>query len=223
MTPRTANLLSAVGLAGLLGGVALTAPRWARMLRPPVIPLEEEGAAGAGTGVARAAAATDAEAERTISVKLYFESPDGAGLVPEDRSLPFSNELARQLKTVVQELVRGSTSGLSSPLPVDTKVLEVFVTARGVAFVSLSKEAASAESGSAAELLSVYSIVDSVTANFPAVKWVQILVDDRPVPTLAGHVDISRPLPADMTLVALPAPSPSPSPATEARVGAVTP
>ena len=30
----------------------------------------------------------------------------------------------------------------------------------------------------------------------------QILLDDRPTDTLAGHVDLSRPLTADMTLLA---------------------
>src|SRR5205085_914653 len=64
-----------------------------------------------------------------------------------------------------------------------------------------SKEAAQGTSGSHDELLSVYSIVNSLTVNFPAIKRVQILVDDRPADTLAGHVDLSRPLPADMTLL----------------------
>ena len=64
------------------------------------------------------------------------------------------------------------------------------------------KEAAVGMAGSHEELISVYSIVNSLTVNFPAVKRVQILVDDRPVATLAGHVDLSRPLPPDMTLLA---------------------
>jgi len=43
------------------------------------------------------------------------------------------------------------------------------------------------------------------------VTRVQIVVNDQPVPSLGGHVDISRPLPPDMTLVALPAPEPPPA------------
>jgi hypothetical protein len=34
------------------------------------------------------------------------------------------------------------------------------------------------------------------------VTRVQILVDDRPVTSLAGHTDLSRPLAPDMTLLA---------------------
>ena len=88
-------------------------------------------------------------------------------------------------------------------------MLDVFVSARGVAYVDLSKEAAGGTAGSHEELLSVYSIVNSLTVNFPAVKRVQILVDDRPVATLAGHVDLSRPLPPDMTLLAAAALAPA--------------
>jgi spore germination protein GerM len=220
VTPRTANLATALALLGLLVALAFTAPRWARVMRQPVAAPPEEETALAASGVARAAA-PEADAERTISVKLYFESPDVSGLLPEDRSLPFSVELSRQLRTVVEELVRGSTTGLASPLPVDTKVLDVFVTAGGVAFVSLSKEAAGGVvGGSTEELLTVYSVVNSITTNFPAVKRVQLLLDDRPVTTFAGHVDVSRPLPPDMTFVAVMA---SPPPPPDAAPPAATP
>jgi spore germination protein GerM len=203
VTARTANLATGLALLGLLAALTLTAPHWARLMRQPVAAPPEEDPAFASSGRVKTAS-PEAEGERTISVKLYFESPELSGLLPEDRSLPFSVELSRQLRTVVEELVRGSTTGLTSPLPADTKVLDVFVTARGVAFVSLSKEAtAGVAGGSTAELLTVYSVVNSITANFPAVKRVQLLLDDRPAVTFAGHVDVSRPLPPDMTFVAV--------------------
>jgi hypothetical protein len=51
--------------------------------------------------------------------------------------------------------------------------------------------------------------------NFPAIRRVQILVDDHPAETLAGHVDLSRPLTPDMTLLASSTLSPvKPSPAS---------
>jgi hypothetical protein len=47
---------------------------------------------------------------------------------------------------------------------------------------------------------------------------VQILVDDKAVSSLGGHVDLSRPLPPDMTLLAAISASPEPgaSPSPEA-------
>ena len=62
--------------------------------------------------------------------------------------------------------------------------------------MDLSGEVATAHSGgSLDELLSVYAVVDALTVNLPAVTAVQLLVDGREVDTLAGHVDLRRPLP----------------------------
>ena len=44
----------------------------------------------------------------------------------------------------------------------------------------------------------------AVTESFECRDRRRILVEDRMVSSFAGHVDLSRPLPADMTLVALP-------------------
>ena len=104
-------------------------------------------------------------------------------------------------------------------LPPETKVLEVFVTARGVAYVDLSKEASQGSlGGSEAELLTVYSVVNSLTVELPGGQARADPGDDQPATTLAGHVDLSRPLPPDMTLLAAapaaPAGSPAPVPAS---------
>jgi len=95
VTARTVNLLTVASLMGLLGALTLTAPRWARLMRQPVSALPDDDPASAP---AATAASPEPDAERTISVKLYFESPDLFGLLPEDRSLPFSVELSRQLR-----------------------------------------------------------------------------------------------------------------------------
>ncbi len=215
MTPRQANVLTAVGLAGLLATVTLTAPRWASLLQTPTpaTPVEgEESAAEEATPASPEG--TQQEAARRINVRLYFEAPDREGLLPEEREVAFSSDLARQLRTVVEELAKGSTTGLLPTLPAGTRVLEVFVQARGVAFVDLSSEASSKlPGGSRAELFTVYSVVNTIVTNFPTVSRVRIVVEDRPVDSLGGHVDVSRPLPPDMTLVALPTPTPGPSPA----------
>jgi hypothetical protein len=49
--------------------------------------------------------------------------------------------------------------------------------------------------------MTVQAIVNAVTANLPAVKRVQIMVDGREVDTIAGHVDVRRPLTPDTSLV----------------------
>lgn len=204
-----ANALTALGLLSLLLVVVLAAPRWTRLLTRTVP--GEEGADESGTAPAAAEAENPAAVEQKISVKLFFLAPDQPALLIEDREVAYSADLARQVRTVVEELVKGPQKGLVGSLPPETKVIDSFVTSAGIAYVDLSKEAAQKHpGGSRGELLSVYSVVNSLTANFPAVKRVQILVEDRQVPTLAGHVDLTRPLSSDMTFLVGSGPSPVP-------------
>ncbi len=191
---RLGDYLLILGLLAVLATASLTAPRWGQFLRRT-------------TTVGPAAEATPPEpaprVERRIQVQLFFEHPELEGLVAENRSVALTPDLGGQVKRVVQELLRGSDSELISPLPEGTRMLDVLVTDDGGAIVDLSREASEAHlGGSGAELLTVYAVVNSITTNFPAIRRVQLLIDDRTVDTLAGHVDLSRPLAPDMTLLA---------------------
>ncbi|HEY7409754.1 MAG TPA: GerMN domain-containing protein [Vicinamibacteria bacterium] len=205
--PSRPTVFIAIGLVALLAAVVVLAPRWARLLRRPL--------PGGEGGEAPAAAADEpaGAVERQISVKLFFQAGDRRGLAIEERPVEFARDLSRQVRLVVEQLIAGPRSGLLPTLAADTRVLEVFVSPRGVAYVDLSKEASViSPGGSEAEMMTVYSVVNTLTANFPAVRRVQLLLDDRPSPTLAGHVDLSRPLPSDMTLLAGSTPEPAPPP-----------
>lgn len=209
MSLRRADVLLVSGLLGVLALGALTAPRLARLLPQGDVPPEPAPPLRA----APARAVPSPDAGKKINVKLYFEREEQPALAPEDREIAYAADLSQQIRTVVLELIKGSAAGHLPPLPPETKVHGVFVSARGTAYVDLSKEAAAGGSvGSMGERLSVYALVDSITANFPAIRRVQILIDDQPAVTLGGHVDLSRPLSPDMTLVAVPAPPLSPAP-----------
>jgi spore germination protein GerM len=216
VTPRQADAITVIGLAGLVATVSFTAPRWSAWLRAPAAVAEPEEAAPEGGPVeTEPAASTAPDPERHISVRLYFEAKEHDGLLPEERDIAFSPDLARQIRTVVEELAKGPSGDLVATLPPGTRVQEVFVQAHGVATVSLSGEiAAGLPGGSRAELLTVYSIVNTIAANFPGVSRVQLVVDDQITRTLGGHVDLTHPLPPDMTMIALDALVPSPTPAS---------
>ena len=63
-------------------------------------------------------------------------------------------------------------------------------------------ESATAHTGGTQdELLTIYSIVDALTSNLPAVSSVQLLVDGKEVDTLAGHIDLRKPLEKNLNLV----------------------
>jgi hypothetical protein len=49
-------------------------------------------------------------------------------------------------------------------------------------------------------MLTIYTIVHALTFNLPAVTAVQLLVDGKEVDTLAGHVDLRRPLSKNLQL-----------------------
>ncbi|HYT76921.1 MAG TPA: GerMN domain-containing protein [Vicinamibacterales bacterium] len=135
-----------------------------------------------------------AGAVRRITATLYFVGDDGMGLVPVQREVPFGASVAEQARAIIEAQLAPAPP-LISALPPDTKLRDVFLTDRGDAFVNLSVEAATTHpGGSLEELFAVYTIVNALTVNLPAVMRVQILVDGKEVDTLAGHVDLRHPL-----------------------------
>ncbi len=80
-------------------------------------------------------------------------------------------------------------------MPAGTTLKELFLTDRGEAYVDLSAELSRNHSGgSLDEILTVYTLVSALTENLPSITRVQILIDGHEVDTLAGHVDLRRPL-----------------------------
>jgi hypothetical protein len=66
----------------------------------------------------------------------------------------------------------------------------------------VTRELVKSSGGSHEELMAVYSIVSTVTTNFPEVKRVRILVNGEPAETLAGHVSLRKALVPMPSLVA---------------------
>lgn len=126
-----------------------------------------------------------------IEVNLYFSDSQAMYLVSEKRKIPPTTSLAKQ---VVVELVKGpASSDLYSTIPEGTRVNEVYI-ADDIVYVDLSEEVfKNHPGGSSGELMTVYSIVNSLTEISP-IKGVQILVEGNEKNSLVGHVDISMPL-----------------------------
>ncbi len=89
-----------------------------------------------------------------------------------------------------------------SAVPRGTTLRAIYMTEGGELYVDLSRELSTAHTGGTMnELLTIYSIVNALTANLPAVTAVQLLVDGKEVDTLSGHVDLRRPLAKNLELV----------------------
>ena len=145
-----------------------------------------------------------------ITATLYYGSDDGQALVAVRREVPLAEGVVPQGREIVAMQLQPAPSPFASVVPEGTTLRAFYVTERGDAFVDLSPEASSGHpGGSSTELLTVYAIVNAVTANLPSIQRVQILIDGREADTLAGHVDLRRPLQPDLSIVREPeAPKP---------------
>ena len=161
--------------------------------------------AAAGTPAAPAAAPAD---QRKITATLYFVGPDGLSLVPAQREVPFGEPVVEQARRIIEAQLAVSTAPLLSAVPAGTTLRALYISERGDAFVDLSAEVTTKHTGgSMDEILTVYTIVNALTVNLPAITRVQILVDGKEVDTLAGHVDLRNPLAKNMAWVTTENPS----------------
>jgi Sporulation and spore germination len=97
-----------------------------------------------------------------------------------------------------------SPAGLVRPFPPEVKLGSVELSADGTAFVDLRwpEREDPPESGSTEEIQRVYSLVDSLALNVPQVNRVVLLWNGTQRVTFSGHLDTSRPLLPDRTLLA---------------------
>jgi hypothetical protein len=137
-----------------------------------------------------------------ITATLFYATPDGQALAEVHREVPLAEGTIAQGRQILSTQMEAAPSGYLSVIPSGTSVRAFYVTAQGDAFVDLSPEVSTSHpGGSSAELLTVYAVVNAITANLPAIRRVQILIDGQEVDTLAGHVDLRRPLDRDTSLV----------------------
>jgi spore germination protein GerM len=146
--------------------------------------------------------------EKKIAVKekkivtLFFSEEEGEYLVGEKREIPKRERVEEEARETVVELIKGPKGNLIPALPPQTKLLTLEMDQNGVAKVNfdqtLSKEH---PGGSSAEMLTLYSIVNSLTLNFPQIKRVQILIDGKVVESIAGHISLKQPVSFNASIV----------------------
>lgn len=144
---------------------------------------------------------------RKIRATLYYVSSDGSRLVGIDREVAYGEGTVQQAQRILEEQLKPAPAPYASAVPSGTRLRAVFVTGRGDAFVDLSREIGTGHiGGSLMELFTVYSIVNALTSNLPAISGVQLLVEGQEVDTLAGHIDLRHPLHKNLKWVQAPGP-----------------
>jgi spore germination protein GerM len=135
-------------------------------------------------------------------VHLYFASHNSYFLMAEQRVVLHPAEPVGLAGTIVKALIKGPQKGLLKTIPADTRLKALFITPDGTCYVDLSEAVRKNHpGGSKSELLTIYSMVNSLVLNVPEIERVQILIDGNQAPTLAGHIDLQVPVNADMLLI----------------------
>ncbi|WP_313525918.1 GerMN domain-containing protein [Anaerotignum sp.] len=133
-------------------------------------------------------------------LKLYFSNADASDLIVEDRVVEVNANQPRE-RTILEQLIAGpKEAGNYATIPAETKIMDVTTTSDGVCYVNLSQEFVSKHNGgSTGELLTVYSIVNSL-CELENVKKVQFLIEGEKMQSFKGHIDFSTPFVAVKSL-----------------------
>ena len=140
--------------------------------------------------------APNAPAVPRIKATLYFASEDGLRLVPVENEVALAEGVVAQARSIVEaQLAAAAPAPLVSTIPKGATLRGIFVSQRNEAFVDLDPSIRTAHpGGTLQELMTVYTIVNALLTNLPNLQDVQILIGGQEVDTLAGHVDLRRPL-----------------------------
>jgi hypothetical protein len=164
--------------------------------------LPASGRRVAAAPTAATAPAASAPPGRKIKARLFYVADDGTRLTSLERDVAYGESADEQAREIVAAQIAPVVEPLVSAIPPGTTLRAVFITKSGEAYVDLSREARVAHPGGTVdELLTVYTIVNALTVNLPAVTAVQLLVDGKEVDTLSGHVDLRHPLAKSLTWV----------------------
>ena len=135
-------------------------------------------------------------------VHLYFADANNRYLISEERVLEHPDNPTDFSRIIIEALIEGPRGQLGRTLPAETKLRALYITQTGICYADLTPAVRELfPGGSQSELLSVYSVVNSLILNVPAIEKVKILIDGKESPTLAGHVDLNEPATANMLLI----------------------
>ena len=138
------------------------------------------------------------------TVRLYYESPDLL-LASETRDVALPENPAYAIPEVIRELLKGPANAAVPRLfPQDAVLRAAYFLPDGTVIVDLGGPTLTNgwSTGTHQELMAIYSLVQTVVANFPDARRVRILVNGTPAETLGGHISLARSLAPNPSIVA---------------------
>ncbi len=141
--------------------------------------------------------------ENVKLVRLYFASPDADYLRIEARRILREERITDEAKALVEELIKGPRGNLDPTIPPETQLRELYIVPEEKCVYLDFNQAFQTNhpGGSAGELLTIYSLVNTLIDNLEEIERVQILVEGATIETLAGHIDTTKSFPRNSTIV----------------------
>lgn len=148
---------------------------------------------------------SSSETNNNVVISLYFADKTGQYLQLEQRTVK-QNDKEPLAKIAVTELMNGSQTDGQRLIPAEAKLLSTEIK-EGICFVNFSKEFVDKhQPGSTAELLTVYSIVNTLT-ELNNITKVQFLIEGQKVETF-GEMVFDEPFTRNESLI-LQSPAPT--------------
>lgn len=130
-----------------------------------------------------------AKSKEKIQIEVFFSDAQERHLVAEKRFVYKQENLAGQAQEVVRALLEGSKTGKINTFPTGVSLKGVKLLRDGVVEVNFGSELVrNHPGGSAAEMATIYSLVNSLAANVDQIKAVIIVVDGKSLASLKGHI-----------------------------------
>jgi hypothetical protein len=168
---------------------------WAVLLHPAAAAAQADSRQGRQPGDLPAIS-------QKAAVDLYFADRNNSFLRSEQRTMLQPTEAVSLARSIVEALIKGPQKGLLRTLPDGTVLNALYITPDNVCYVDLSEAVRSQHpGGSNSELLTIYSVVNSLILNIPQIKQVKILIGGNESSTLAGHIDLQDPLRAHLLII----------------------
>lgn len=140
--------------------------------------------------------------EAKTKIILFFSDEQAEFLVGEAREVVDPGSASALAQAVVKELIRGPEGALQPTIPSGTRLLSPVSCSRDLCTVDLSEEFVTRHpGGTSGEMMTIYSVVESLCTNVAGVKRVQFLIAGKPRETLAGHLSIGAPVMSDPSLL----------------------
>ena len=133
---------------------------------------------------------------------LYFGGESSDYLIKEFRTVSSVRNPEKMSAVLIKALINGPDAKGVRTIPEQTRLLAVDFSKNGLLVVNFSKEFTEQHpGGSSSEIMTVYSIVNTLTTNIKGVKMVKIIQEGRTLNTIAGHIDCNKTFYPDLKLV----------------------